>query len=106
MTQMISTTPQWAVHHADLCERIERSIFNQKMWKKSLQKVQQDKITPAPPCYIQHSGYYLYKMAVKLFWRKELQGQIVALRGLWNVFKHFESAISVHPAKEQGEEKR
>lgn len=44
-------------------------------------------------------------MAVKLFWRKELQGQIVALRGLRNVFKHFESAISSYQAKEQGEEK-
>lgn len=40
------------------------------------------------------------------FGGEELQGQIVALKGLRNVFKHFESAISAHQAKEQGEEKK
>lgn len=28
------------------------------------------------------------------------------LKGLWNAFKHFESAISAHQAKEEGAEKR
>lgn len=63
------------------------------MWQKRSTKVQQDETTPAPRGYIQPSGYYLYTMAVKLFWKKEPQGQTVALRGLWNVSQHFESAI-------------
>lgn len=62
-------------------ERFERSGVTRD--RNVQRKVEQDQIMRPPYRYIQNSGYHALFIDMKLFWRKERQGQIVEVT--WKV---------------------
>lgn len=101
----MTTAPHWAVRHTHLLWTPRKVHFHGENVAEKVHKSPTRWNDTSARGYIHPSGCYSYKMAVKLFWKKEAQGQTVALRALWNVFKQCESAVWVHPAKEQAEKK-